>query len=123
MSRIVLLQLAWFALSAVWNAAGASLVLSGRRALGPKASFAAAAILVILAGALAYSAGRIPLVYLALSAIAGWAALMAIVNAFRADPSLWPSDLWRYAGVGVNVVGVIGAASAFAATLLGRTGA
>lgn len=119
MSRVVLMQVAWFALSAVWNATGAGLVLSGRRALGPKASFVAAAMLAILGSALAYSAGRIPLVYLALSAVAGWAALMAIVNAFRADPSLWPSDSWRYAGVAINAVGVSGAALALASALGG----
>ena len=117
MSRIVLLQLAWFALSAAWNAAGASLVLSGRRALGPKASFAAAAILVVLGGALAYSAGRAPLAYLALSAVTGWAALAAAVNAFRTDPSLWPSDFWRHVGAAINAVGVLGAGLALASAL------
>lgn len=32
----------------------------------------------------------------------------AIAGAFSQDPSLWPSEFWRYAGVGLNCLALIG---------------
>lgn len=46
---------------------------------------------------------------------AAWAIASALWNvygafqAFTASPALWPSEFWRYAGVAVNAIGMIGA--------------
>ena len=72
---------------------------------------------VILLAALVVSVRRWPVVYAILSAIAGLLALVTVVNAFTADPSLWPSEFWRYAGIAVNAVGVLGAALGIAGTV------
>jgi hypothetical protein len=38
---------------------------------------------------------------------------MTTWNAFKLDPSLWPSEFWRWAGIAVNALGVAGSITAF----------
>lgn len=106
MAAILGAQLLWFALSIAWNVAGMVLIAKGGRALGPTASLGAAGVLTIVGLGTALSFGRWPIVYAALSILAGAGALAAIVNAFTANPSRWPSTFWRYASVALNGVGV-----------------
>ncbi len=105
-------QVVWAILSAAWNAVGVVLLAQGARSLGPTASIAAAIVLLVMAIAYPMTIRRWPVVYLLVSLTGGLAAISAVVNAFTADPTLWPSEFWRYAGVVLNGVG-------FAAALVG----
>lgn len=49
-----------------------------------------------------------PVPYLLASGLLALAAVSAIFGGFTKDSSLWPSELWRYAGVAVNSIGVAG---------------
>ena len=49
-----------------------------------------------------------PAPYLRVSGILVLAAVSAIFGGFTKDSSLWPSELWRYAGIAVNGIGVVG---------------
>jgi uncharacterized membrane protein len=71
----------------------------------------------VLLAALVISFNRWAVIYGLLSAIGGLLALYTVVNAFVADPSLWPSEFWRFAGVAVNAIGVIGGAFGIAAAI------
>lgn len=110
-------QIAWAALAAIWNVAGVYLIASGQRAPGPTATLAAAGVLVALALALMLLVSRLPVAYLVLSVVAGLMALAAVVNAFVQDPALWPSELWRWAGIVLNGVGFVAAAAAVVACI------
>jgi len=103
------LQLSHLALNSVWNIAGVSLVQQGLPALGPTASMATVALLVAFAALLLLGANKYAKLYVVVSLIVLAGALSAILPAFYKDPSLWPSDFWRYSGVLLNSAGVIGA--------------
>jgi hypothetical protein len=105
-------QLSYATLVVAWQGIGLALLSSGRPALGPTASMSVAVQASIMAVLLVFSARRLPLVFVLLSVVSGLAALSAIANAFTADPSLWHSDLRRYAGVALNSMGLIGFAMA-----------
>ena len=59
-----------------------------------------------------------PIVYLLVTIAAGLLGLGAVVNAFSADPALWPSEFWRYAGAVLISAGFV--ASVFAAVAFFR---
>ncbi len=103
------LLLIWCAMSAAWNAVGVALIARGRRAPGPVASVQVAMVLVVAGLLMLLAFSLAPVVFIVLALAAGGLALQAIANAFRADPSLWPSDFWRYAGVTINGLAVAGA--------------
>ena len=105
-------QVAWALLSALWNVAGVYLVAQGLRAPGPTASLTAALLLIAIAVALYAAVDRASLLYAALSGIATFMALAAVVNAFVQDPALWPSEFWRYAGAVLNGAGFVAGAAA-----------
>ncbi len=105
----MLVQVAWAILSATWNAVGVALLAQGGRSLGPTASIAAALVLLVMAIAYPVTIRRWNVVYLLVSLLGGLAAISAVVNAFTADPTLWPSEFWRYAGVVLNGVGFVAA--------------
>lgn len=113
-------QVLWAVLAAAWNFAGVALARGGGRALGPTATVAGGAVLVAGAVALPYLVARWPLIYGLLSGLFGVIALGAVVNAFRADPSLWPSEFWRYAGAVLNGFGFLAAVAAVIATVRWR---
>jgi len=111
--RPILVQETHVLLAAVWNVAGVLLIEQGLRAPGPTASLGVAAFLLALGLGMVVGARRRPFLYLALSGLAGAGALSAIVQAFQLEPGLWPSPFWRYAGVVLNGLGVLGAAWGF----------
>lgn len=102
-------QAAWAILSFLWNIAGVLLISRGLRAPGPTASWVAAGVLFVIAAALFLTVKKLPLAYLLLSFIGGLMALLAVKYAFTADPSLWPSEFWRWAGIALNGAGTAGA--------------
>lgn len=106
----LLFQAAWAVASALWNFYGAFQLSQGLPALGPTATHGVGVLALALLAALLVSSRRWRIPYVILSAFGGLLALITVVNAFIADPPLWPSEFWRYAGVAVNVIGVIGGA-------------
>lgn len=113
------LQISHLFLSCVWNLAGVMLIANGRAPLGPSASMVTVVILILLGllliyGLVNYGDGRYKgsrqwLVYLAVSTILLLATISTIFAAFTKDPVLWPSSWWRYAGIVLNSIGLIGA--------------
>lgn len=108
---------AWAVASALCNFYGAFQLSQGLPALGPTATYGGGILALVLLAALVVSARRWPVMYGLLSAIAGLLALVTVINAFTADPSLWLSEFWRYAGIAVNAVGVLGAALGIGGTV------
>ena len=106
---------AWAILSALWNLGGAWQLARGLRAPGPTASTLAGVVLFAIAAGLGVAVRRWPTVFMLLAAVAGLAALVALVGAFLQDPALWPSELWRWAGVVLNSAGFLAAAAAVVA--------
>lgn len=102
-------QVAWAILSAIWNSVGVAMIAQGGRSPGPTASIAAAIVLLVMAIAYPTVLRRWRVVYLLVSVMGGLAAIAAVVNAFTADPALWPSEFWRYTGVVLNGVGFFAA--------------
>lgn len=102
-------QVSWALLSALCNVVGVTLVAHAAHALGPTTSISAAAALLVIAAACIETIGGAPLVYLVVSIAAVLLALAAVVHAFTADPSLWPSEFWRYAGAALSAVGLLAA--------------
>ena len=105
-------QLLWLGLSAFWNIAGVLLIGQGMRAIGPTASLPLAAILLIVGGVMYWAHSRMNFIYVLLSLLAIFAAGSAVLNAFTADPALWPSEFWRLAGAALNAFGTLCSAAA-----------
>lgn len=105
----------WAVLAALWNLGGAWQLERGLRSLGPTASVLAGLVLLVMAAAIAVAVRHRPTAFVVLAAVAGLAAPVAVVGAFVQDPSLWPSEYWRRAGVLLNGVGLVAAAAAIAA--------
>lgn len=115
--HVMPVQVAWAILSAIWNIAGVVLIAQGLRAPGPTASITVAIVLLALAVAFAVTVRRWSVVYLLVSIVGGLAAIAAVVKGFTADPALWPSEFWRYAGVVLNGVGSVASVLAIAAVV------
>lgn len=109
-------QVVWAILSAIWNFTGVALIAQGQRALGPTASIGGAIVLLTIAVALVATVSRLPVVYLLISIVGGVAAIAAVLNAFAADPALWPSEFWRSAGAVLNGIGFVAAVFGIATT-------
>ena len=100
-------------LSMLWNAIGLWLILQGKPALGPTATYAAIVILLVLSAGYIFSSIKDhPATYLLLACIGFFLACYAISGALTRDRDLWPSEYWRYAGMAINALGVIGFVSA-----------
>ena len=96
-------------LSAAWNAAGVWLIARGQPPLGPTASMSAIAILGILILAYFFTVKQnYTKSFLILASIGALAGLLAIHGAFTKDHSLWPSEFWRFTGIAVNSLALIG---------------
>ena len=106
---IIYIQLLHIAGAIVWNVSGVLLVARGLRSPGPTASLGVAVLMFVLGMGMVVGMYRWITVYVVASAVALFGALSAVVNAFTADPALWPSDFWRYTGVFLNGFGVSGA--------------
>lgn len=114
-------QVAWAILAAFWNLAGVWLIAQWQRPPGPTASLGAAVMLLAMAVAFVVTVSRWPLAHLLLSIAAGLFGLAAVVNAFIADPALWPSEFWRYAGAVLNGIGFLACAATVAAYFSGES--
>jgi len=99
-----------------WNLIGVWQIRNGVPSLGPTASLMTVSVFIFLALLLMFSVKKHwSGVYLGLSLLLALLAFSAIYGGFAKDPNLWPSEFWRYAGISVNIVGVLG----FALLLLG----
>ncbi len=92
-----------------WNIVGVWRLSRGESALGPTATLVGALIfaILIIIYFLFYKKGYVKL-FLTVVTIGALLGSMAIYGAFTKAPNLWPSEFWRYAGVAVNLVGVLG---------------
>ena len=120
MRTAVRLQLIYMLLAVVWNLAGLALIAQGMRAPGPTASAGVAAMLLVLMPVVFIGARRFPWLYGSVTLLVGLGAISAVVQAFRLDPSLWPSAFWRYAGILLNGLGILGSGLGGWAALKGR---
>lgn len=119
----IYLQVSWAVLSMCWNIAGLYLIGQGQRAPGPTASLLAAGLLLVIAIILILAwRSKWSVNYIVVSALAGVMALLAVINAFTADPFLWPSEFWRYAGEVLNTLGVTGAVLAIVGIIKSKLG-
>lgn len=89
----------------IWNIAGVVLLSQGRQALGPTATLVGAVVMVAI-GIVAYFGLKrsLPL-YIVACVLMGLGGSIAVVQAVTGDPSLWPSEFWRWAGAALNAVG------------------
>jgi hypothetical protein len=108
LTRPLSLQLSHLALSCVWNLAGVDLISRGLAPLGPTASLATTALLIGVGLLMIIGAKKNVYLYLLCSVLAMAGAGTAIAGAFSQNPSLWPSDVWRLSGVGLNCLALIG---------------
>ena len=84
---------AWALLAALWNLGGTWQLARGLQSPGPTASALAGLVLLVMAAGFGVAARRWPKLFILLAAVAGLAALSAVVGAFTQDPALWPSEL------------------------------
>ena len=106
---------AWAVLAALWNFGGAWQLARGLPSPGPTASTLAGLILLGIAAGLGVTVRRWPMGFLLLVVVAGLAALVGVVGAFRQDTAVWPSESWRWAGIVLNGTGFAAAAAAVVA--------
>ena len=111
----------WAVLAALWNLGGVWQLGRGLRPPGPTASTFAGLVLPVIAGGLVLAVRQWPKVFVLLAAVCGLAALSAVVGAFVQDPALWPSEFWRWAGVLLNGLGVMAAATGVVAFVRWRS--
>ena len=96
-------------LSIVWNIIGLWLLSQGKQALGPTATYAAIVLFLLLsAGYIFFSRKNYSKIYLVFACIGAALACYAIAGGLTKEHALWPSEFWRYAGMAVNALGVIG---------------
>jgi hypothetical protein len=113
----------WAALCVIWNVYGAIQLSMGGRALGPTASWSGAGFIVLLGVLLVVTSKSWPRAYPWLALLAAALAAPTVWKAFTLDPSLWPSEFWRWAGIVLNVFGVGGAVIAVIGSLSSGTNA
>jgi len=93
----------------LWNIIGLLLLSQGKSALGPTASLAGIFLFIVLIGLYIFfdkkEYNKLFLLVVFIGALLG---SMAIYGALTKSHSLWPSEFWRYAGICVNTLGVIG---------------
>lgn len=101
-------QLLHIFLSVAWNLAGVYLQAIEEQPLGPTASFSTVMVLIGLAALLLISVNRRLWLYLCVSTVLLLGAVSAIHGGIVKPSSLWPSEAWRFAGIVVNLIGVVG---------------
>jgi len=93
----------------VWNGIGLAQRASGVQTIGPTASPGAIALVILLGLGLVWLLrSGLETAYLLLSVLGLLIASAAIYGGLTKDPSNWPSEFWRWAGIVVNAVGVLG---------------
>lgn len=117
----LIIQTAHLLLCALWNSVGLYLLSQGETAIGPTASWASIVVVLVLLALLWWSINKHWFRWYTLFSItAVFFAALAIYGGFTKSPNLWPSEFWRYAGITVNSVGVLG--FVFAITAAGKDG-
>jgi len=96
-------------LAALWNVAGVWLISQGQSPLGPTASLTGVAVLAVLILAYIFTLKKgYEKTFLVLVFIGALVGLLTIYGALTKEHSLWPSEFWRYAGIAVNALALIG---------------
>ena len=96
-------------LAALWNVAGVWLISQGQSPLGPTASMTGVAVLAVLILAYIFTLKKgYEKAFLLLASVGALVGLLTIYGALTKDPSLWPSEFWRVAGIAVNSLAAIG---------------
>ena len=102
-----------------WNAAGLWQIQSGLHATGPTASIMTITVVAIMIFSLHTCLFKgWETAYLVLSILICIMAALAVTQGLIHEPSLWPSEVWRFAGISLNVIGVAGGFIAFRRFLL-----
>lgn len=93
----------------IWNVVGIWLISNGKHALGPTATWVGVGLFSVLI--IIYTFFYRKAYYKLFTLVVTIGALLgsyAIYGAFTKEISLWPSEFWRYAGIAVNSLGIIG---------------
>ncbi|MDG0968483.1 MAG: hypothetical protein P8O06_01465 [Porticoccaceae bacterium] len=103
------IQLLHVSLCIIWNTVGLWQLSNDLQPIGPTASMVTIGLLTVFSATLLLSERNNQwAVYLLTSGLLGIGAVMAIFGALTKDPLLWPNEFWRYAGIVVNSIGVVG---------------
>ncbi len=94
----------------IWNVAGLVLVSLGSAPLGPVASWIVVMAATLMAGLLWLGAKRFIWLYFLISILQLLLSLNAVSTPFIKDPALWVYSGSRFAGLAINVVGLLGSA-------------
>jgi len=95
--------------AAMWNVAGVWLMSHGQSPLGPTASLTGVAVLAVLILIYIYTLKKgYEKTFLLMALIGALVGAMTIYGALTKEHNLWPSEFWRFAGIAVNSLAVIG---------------
>ncbi len=103
------IQFLHIVLAALWNIYGVYLISNGQPSQGPTASLAIVGVLAVFAVLFYVGAKYSKVLYIIVAVVALVSCLPAITGAFYKDPALWTSPAWRWGGVVLNFLGVLGA--------------
>jgi len=104
------LQLVHAFLCVLWNLIGIALIAQGMAALGPVASWTVVIAASVMGLLLLLGARRFVWLYLLVSALQLLLSINAVATPLIKDPSLWVYEGSRYAGMAVNLIGLLGSA-------------
>ncbi len=116
----LLLQVLWGILFAAWNFRGLSLIAHHQAPIGPDASMTTALVAIGLIVALMVTAKRSAPAYGAASVLVLGVAGRAAFGELSADGGTWASDGAMIMAVGLNAIGILGAALALVGLLRRR---
>ncbi len=108
LTLVLKIQLMYLILCILWNSVGLWRISLGEQAIGPTASVGIIALLLsfmLMLSVCHYKKWRI--LYLIFSLIIFLLAVSSVVGAFVKPPSLWPSDILRFSGVVLNLLGIL----------------
>ncbi|MCK5906685.1 MAG: hypothetical protein KAG37_03795 [Flavobacteriales bacterium] len=93
----------------VWNIVGVWLISQGKSALGPTATLVGALVFAVIISVYILLYKKAMEIGFLITAILGASmGIFAVYGALTKDPNLWPSEFWRFAGIAVNTLGILG---------------
>ena len=96
-------------LAALWNLAGVWLMSQEKSPLGPTASMTGVIVLSIFILLYIFTLKKdYEKAFLFLAFLGALLGGLTIYGALTKEHSLWPSEFWRYAGIAVNSLAIIG---------------
>lgn len=96
-------------LAILWNVAGLWLMSQGKDDLGPQATYAAVVLLVLLIIGYFVSLKKgFDTIYVFFAFVAFIISFYGIATGLTRSHSLWTSEFWRYTGMLIHVLGIIG---------------